>query len=232
MKYAVLWALLLTACNNNPEQTPAPMTSATPNQTIRYLALGDSYTIGTSVRLEDRWASQLAFLLSQQKITTKPLDFIAGSGWTAGDLLRTIRVQSPTPDYDLVSVLVGVNNQYRGQTTELYRQDFVETLKEAIRLAKGNPNRVFVLSIPDWGLTPEGAFLDRPRISREIDAFNAVAQEESKKLNLSFIDITPLTRLALADLSLVASDDLHYSSKMYAQWAQKALPIVDQLLKK
>ena len=134
------------------------------------------------------------------------------------------------PTYDLVTLLIGVNNQYRGLSLTDYRTEFSDLLQTSIRLAKGNPENVLVLSIPDWGATPFGQGRDRQRISEEIDAFNAVAKEVAQEAGATFIDITPLTRTAAADISYIASDGLHYSGKMHREWALLALPEAKDIL--
>jgi lysophospholipase L1-like esterase len=199
---------------------------------LTYLALGDSYTAGTAVKPEERWANLLAVKLRQESFNVNPPDLIAQSGMVTADLIATIKNKNPANNYDMVSLLIGVNNQFRGQTTDVYQREFKELLLVATNLAKGRPERVFVLSLPDWGQTPWAAFSDRPKISREIDALNLIAKEECALQKISFIDITALSRLAINDRTLVSGDDLHYSEKMYFQWAEKALPVVKELLKK
>ena len=130
-----------------------------------------------------------------------------------------------------MSLLIGVNNQYRGQSLERYRTELQDLLQQAIGFAGGNIQRVFMLSIPDWGVTPFASGSDTNKIASEIDAFNEVAQQECEKLGIVFIDITALSRTAQQDASLIANDSLHFSGKMYRQWAEKALPTVQRLLK-
>jgi lysophospholipase L1-like esterase len=199
------------------------------NGTLKYLALGDSYTIGESVAESERWPVQLSDMVRKQNTDLASPDIIAKTGWTTAELTAGINKASPANDYDLVSVLIGVNNQYRGQSMATYRAELKDILTAAIGFAKNNPNRVFMLSTPDWGVTPFAAGSDRAKIANEIDGFNAVAQEECKKRNIRYIDITPLSRTALNDASLVASDKLHFSGKMYQLWAAKASPIVVSL---
>lgn len=195
-----------------------------------YLALGDSYTIGESVPESERWSVQLAKLLKQAGIPLTPSDLIARTGWTTAELAEAIQASGNGKTYALVSLLIGVNNQYRGQSAERYRTEFADLLKTATSFAGGNPEKVFVLSIPDWGVTPFAAGRDRQQIAEEIDAFNAIAREECRKWGIPYVDITPLSRRAADDLSLVASDQLHFSGKMYQQWAEQALPVAKKLL--
>lgn len=196
---------------------------------IRYLALGDSYTIGTSVEETERWPVQLAERLRADSIQVE-LTVIAHNGWTTDELWQGIREQNPQPSFDLVSLLIGVNNQYRGYDIEQYRRQFAMLIAEAIEYAGGRADRVFVLSIPDWGVTPFAEGRDRAQVAREIDAFNAVNREETLKAGARYVDVTPVSRQAPNDLSLLASDGLHPSGKMYALWVDLAYPIVLNML--
>ena len=139
--------------------------------------------------------------------------------------------RSAEPLYDLVSLLIGVNNQYRGYDIQEYREQFVFLLNKAIEYAGGDPNRVIVLSIPDWGVTPFASGRDREQIAQSIDAFNAVNREESEKAGVHYVDITPISRLATGDAAMLAPDGLHPSGKMYAGWTQLVLPVILDLLK-
>lgn len=196
-----------------------------------YLALGDSYTIGESVPAADRWGVQLAGLLRKDGVDVADPDIIARTGWTTAELIEAIKQSGNGKTYGLVSLLIGVNNQYRGQDAGRYRTEFRELLQTAIRFAGNKPERVFVLSIPDWGVTPYAASSgrDRQQIAREIDAFNAVAQEECQKAGIAYVDITPTSRTA-TDASQIAEDGLHFSGKQYRLWAEKALPVVKKRL--
>lgn len=219
-----LFLFLLTTCAPmTPSPTPVP---ATP-KAIRYLALGDSYTIGESVSPDQRWPMQLADLLKQKGHPTA-VDIIARTGWTTNELWDAIRQAPPQGPYDLVTLLIGVNDEYRSGTAEHYREDFRFLLGKAISYAGDNPKRVVVLSIPDWGVTPYAVRDSRPAatISAEIDAFNAVNKDESQKAGVRYVDVTPVSRKAPDDLTLLASDGLHPSGKMYAAWAALALPEV------
>jgi lysophospholipase L1-like esterase len=202
----------------------------TPPSTFTMLSLGDSYTIGESVPEQDRWSVQLAGMLRQKGLDVGNPDIIARTGWTTDELQTAIRNSNLSgKKYDYVSLLIGVNNQYRGQTLEKYRTEFRQLLLTAVDFARGKPGRVFVLSIPDWGRSSFASGRDKAKISREIDAFNAVAQEECGKAGIVFIDITPISRTAEGDASQFADDGLHYSGKHMKQWAEKALPVVSRL---
>jgi lysophospholipase L1-like esterase len=189
----------------------------------RYLALGDSYTIGESVAEAERWPNQLAGLLANKGIPTD-VTIIARTGWTTSELWQGIQEQEVDPPYDLVSLLIGVNNQYRGYDINEYREQFVFLLNKSIEYAGGDPNRVIVLSIPDWGMTPFARGRNVQQIANEIDTFNTVNREESEKASVHYVDVTLISREVVNDLSLTAADGLHPSGKMYAMWAKVALP--------
>ena len=184
-----------------------------------YLALGDSYTIGESVAEDERWPNQLARAIGLDK----PL-IIAKTGWTTDELSAAIDKADPRGPYDLVTLLIGVNNQYRGRDAEQYRREFAALLARAIGFAGGNPSRVVVVSIPDWGVTPFAANRDRAKIGAEIDHFNAINREETLKAKARYVDITPVSRRAATDASFVAADGLHPSGKMYAEWVKLITP--------
>lgn len=190
-------------------------------QTIRYLALGDSYTIGESVADHERWPNQLANLLEEADIQAE-VTIIARTGWTTDELWQGIQAKEIEPPYDLVSLLIGVNNQYRGYDIDEYREQFIFLLNKSIEYAGGNPSRIIALSIPDWGVTPFAAGRDRKQIAKEINRFNAVSRDESKKAGARYVDIAPGSREATNDISLIAPDGLHPSGKMYSEWARLA----------
>ena len=200
---------------------------------MKFLALGDSYTIGESVPPEERWPVQLAALLRARDIPIEAPEIMAKTGWTTDELAAAIQRANFQSPYDLVSLLIGVNNQYRGWSQGIYRTEFAELLRRAIDFAGGDPNRVIVLSIPDWGVTPFVARDIRERtpeqISAEIAAFNTINWEETTRLGAHYVDITPTSQKAANDLSLLASDHLHPSGKMYRLWVEEALPIVIEI---
>jgi len=196
---------------------------------FRYLALGDSYTIGESVAAEDRWPNQLAKLLDAHGIQAD-LTIIARTGWTTSELWQGIQASEIQPPYDLVSLLIGVNNQYRGYDINEYRDQFTFLLEKSIEYADGDANRVLVLSIPDWGVTPFASNRDREKIAREIDKFNLLDRELSERAGVHYADVTENSREADNDTTLIAPDGLHPSGKMYALWAEKTLPIVKEIL--
>jgi lysophospholipase L1-like esterase len=191
---------------------------------MRFLALGDSYTIGEGVAAADRWPVQLAKRMRDEGVYMENPIIIATTGWTTDELADAIARKDPQGPFDLVSLLIGVNNQYRGRDLDEYRQQFVSLLEQAIGLAGGDPRHVVVLSIPDWGVTPFAANRHRETVSGEINAFNAVNAEETARLGARYVDITPISRQAVDDPDLLAGDGLHPSAKMYTAWAELALP--------
>jgi lysophospholipase L1-like esterase len=209
--------LLLCACST---LKPTEIVEEQPVK-IRYLALGDSYTIGESVDEAERWPNQLADFLKAGGIPTD-VTIIARTGWTTQELWDGIQAQQIDPPYDLVSLLIGVNNQYRGYDIKEYREQFAFLLNKSIEYAGGNPKHVIILSIPDWGVTPFARGQGGERIAREIDAFNAVNRDETKKAGAYYVDVTAISREAAHDSALVAGDGLHPSGKMYLEWAKLA----------
>ncbi|WP_229379665.1 SGNH/GDSL hydrolase family protein [Fibrella forsythiae] len=197
---------------------------------INVLSLGDSYTIGESVQENDRWSVQLARLLRSRSTDVNNPTIIARTGWTTAELNEAIIASGNKQQYDLVSLMIGVNNQYRGQPIDRYRTEFRQLVQVAVHYARNQPSHVVVLSIPDWGASPFAASRDRATIAKQIDEFNAVASQVCAEAGVTFIDITPLTRQAAGDASQFAADGLHYSGKQMKKWAEKALPIVEKIL--
>ena len=221
--------LPVAASTNIPISTPIPTQEITSMPTIRYLALGDSYTIGELVAPKNRWPVQLAKLLENEGIQTD-LTIIARTGWTVKELWEGIQANPPEGTYDMVSLLIGVNDQYRGYPVDGYREDFRFLLGKAIEYAGGDPKRVVVLSIPDWGFTPFAATRDTEPISQQIDEFNAINLEETKAAGAYYVDVTIISRMAMDDFDLITGDRLHPSGKMYAMWAEKTLPVSLEIL--
>ncbi len=190
-----------------------------------YLALGDSYTIGESVAMQENFPNQSAALLAKDSIYLYPPRIIARTGWTTNELKNGISASGAAEPlrnpYDFVSLLIGVNNQYRGYPPDIYKTEFEDLLKKAILYAGNRPERVIVLSIPDWGVTPFAEGRDRARIAAEIDVYNRLNKEIAIRYNVRYLDITPWTREAAADPSLLAPDGLHPSGKEYRRWAEQ-----------
>ncbi|WP_290887843.1 SGNH/GDSL hydrolase family protein [Arenimonas sp.] len=199
---------------------------------LSYLALGDSYTIGESVPEAGRWPVQLAAALRAQGIALEDPRIIATTGWTTDELSAAMDAAEPLGRHDVVSLLVGVNNQYRGWNLGEYRVEFADLLDRAIALAGDRPGRVLVLSIPDWGVTPFGqaSGRDTAEIARQLDAFNAAAADECAAREVAFVDITPVSRERGAEPGMVADDGLHPSAAMYTEWTRLALPVARVLL--
>ena len=196
---------------------------------IPTLALGDSYTIGESVAVSERWPVQLVQSLKRKGYEVEDPKIIAKTGWTTGNLLSAMNAELSSKKYDLVSVLIGVNNQYQGRSIEEYEADLNTIFKEAIAHSNYGKEGVFVLSTPDYGATPFGAS-NAENIGEEIDEFNAVLKRVAQDYGLSYYNITPISKMAKNDPSLVANDGLHPSGKMYKLWVEEILDEVIAML--
>jgi lysophospholipase L1-like esterase len=196
---------------------------------MRYLALGDSYSIGEGVPDAGRWPVQLAVRLRREGVALDDPTIIATTGWTTDELSAAMDAFAFEPPYDLVSLLIGVNNQYRGRSADDYRSEFRGLLERAVTLAGGRSDRVLVLSIPDWGVTPfaHGSGRDVLQIAGELDVYNAIGQEEAGRRGAQFVDITGISRLHPA---LLADDGLHPSAAQYALWTEAAVPAAVAML--
>lgn len=190
---------------------------------LHYLALGDSYTIGEGVAPDGRWPMQLVARLRRTGIHLEDPQIIATTGWTTDELATAIEAATFTPPYDLVSLLIGVNNQYRGRSANEYREEFRQLLARAIAMAGKRPARVLVLSIPDWGVTPFARNSDRDtaRIGQALDVYNAIAREETTHAGSHWVDITGISRQYP---TLLADDGLHPSAEQYTLWTEASLP--------
>lgn len=188
-------------------------------QQLKYLALGDSYTIGESVTEAERWPNQLADTLRKKSRDYGKPTIIATTGWRTDNLKNAMTIAQLKNDYDMVSLLIGVNNQYQGKSSKEYEAEFEALLIWAIQLAKGKKENVFVVSIPDYGYTPFG----KPKqvaISAAIDLFNEINARITYKLGVKYFNITEISRDGLNDPTLVAGDGLHPSGKMYSYWVE------------
>lgn len=192
------------------------------SDSVKFLALGDSYTIGESVPVNYRWPVQLADSLHHRGIDCSQPKIIATTGWRTDDLKKAMSRAKLKPKYNLVSLLIGVNNFYQGRTADEYAPEFEALLKRAIQLAGGKNTSVFVLSIPDYGYTPFGKN-NQENITAGIDAFNAVNKSISEKLGVKYYSITEISRRGLGEPDLVAPDGLHPSGKMYSEWVNLIL---------
>jgi len=194
------------------------------DQPIRILALGDSYTIGEGVGESERFPNQLGELLMLKGHRIECIDILAKTGWRTDELLDAIRSAKPSHDYDLVTLLIGVNNQYQKKKFKVFLREFRELADAAIILAGGRPDRVVVVSIPDYSYTPFGQKLDRPaKTSNEIHHYNRNNRIIAGQLGVRYVEITKLSKATLKDPSLLTTDGLHPSGKLYGQWAREIL---------
>lgn len=187
---------------------------------LNYMALGDSYTIGQNVTEEARFPMQTAAILNTKTIPVSKPDIIATTGWTTSNLLAAIETAKPATNYDIVSLLIGVNDQYQRHDTTGYRDNFTLCLENAIRIAAGKRNHVFVLSIPDYSVTPFGSGGNTAQIAREIDQFNAINKSVTISYEISYTDVTTTSRAEKNNAGMISSDGLHPSGSQYRIWAQ------------
>lgn len=221
---------VFTSCTK--KNLPISVKSSTSLPSKKLLALGDSYSIGQSVTEQDRFINQTIFIARSNNINVEyPAKIIAQTGWTTNNLLDAIAANTNnlTAPYDIVTLLIGVNNQYQQLDTAIYRIEFTRCLLEAITLTGNRKNRVFVLSIPDYGATPFGSG-NAQQIGKEIDRFNFINKQICMQMGIDYTDITPSTRMAATDLTLVASDGLHPSGKEYLKWANMLAQKISPLL--
>jgi lysophospholipase L1-like esterase len=206
--------------------------SALPQPQLSWLALGDSYTIGEGVAADGRWPQQLARALREDGIALADPRIIATTGWTTDELATAIDAAEPLGAWDFVSPLIGVNNQYRGRAAGEYAHEFAALLERAIGFAGGRRERVLVLSIPDWGVTPFAAASGRDvaQVARELDAYNTAAAALCARQGVAFVDVTAASRAHGGALAMLAADGLHPSAAMYALWTALALPVARGLL--
>lgn len=194
---------------------------AMPKKKFTILCLGDSYTIGEAAEPNERFAHQAVDMLQQRGLVFTEPKIIAKTGWTTDELSVAIKAQNLQGTFDVVTLLVGVNNQYRKRDTDNYRTEFRKLLQTALHYANNNPQHVFVISIPDWGVTPFALKDERSEqeIAKQIDSFNSINKQISQETGVHYIDITPGSRQAKHDSTLLAKDGLHPSGKMYKEWA-------------
>jgi lysophospholipase L1-like esterase len=220
---SILFLQLISCSKKNMSQTdPIDPTAKT------YLALGDSYTIGQSVSESERFPNQTVALLRAQNIKINNPKIIAATGWTTKNLIDAINSANLKTNYDVVSLLIGVNNQYQGRSINEYHAEFTLLVNRAIQYAGNKPAHVFVLSIPDYSVTPFAGNSDRSKIAAEIDQFNSTNKTISLQLGVNYLDITPISREN--DPSLVANDGLHPSGKQYKRWSELLAPLMKQIL--
>jgi lysophospholipase L1-like esterase len=197
-----------------------------------YLALGDSYTIGEGVAAPERWPNQLAYMLRKSGVDVGEPEIVAKTGWTTDELSAAMDAHTFSPPYRLVTLLIGVNNQYRHRDLDNYRVEFQKLLERAIDLAGKDPTNVVVVSIPDWGVTRFGkeSGRDTAEIARELDAYNAANAQIAKMLHCGYVDVTAVSRQGANQAAMLVSDGLHPSAKMYTEWATRVLPVAQTAL--
>jgi len=196
-----------------------------------YLALGDSYTIGEAVSLTESFPYQVVQLLRSKEYNFSAAEIIAKTGWTTDELLDAINKSTLLSKYDFVTLLIGVNNQYRGRDALEYKEQFEELLKKAIELANGKKEHVIIVSIPDYSVTPYANSMDTEKISKEVEVFNSINRALSIQYKAQYVDITETSRNAKSDPALITSDGLHPSGKEYAKWAEKIIETMSSQLK-
>ena len=193
-------------------QPPAP---------LRFLALGDSYTVGEGIFPEESWPYLLAQRLTSSGFPCNPPEIIAKTGWSSDELLAAVEAANPQGPYDIVTIMIGVNNQYRGRHRETIIDDLLRLVAIALALAGGKPERVYTISIPDWGCSPFGQTKNPRLIRRQIDAYNKVISVETRRRVSAFIDVTKLSRLATRVPQFNAADHLHPSGAMHHLWMER-----------
>ena len=196
-----------------------------------YLALGDSYTIGESVPLYKSFPYQIVHLLRKKEFNFNAPEIIAKTGWTTDELQDGINNSILLSKYDFVTLLIGVNNQYRGRDAIEYKQQYEEILKKAIELANGKKDRVIIISIPDYSFTSHAQSMDTEKISREIEVFNSINKALSIQYKVQYVDVTAGSKEAKNSPSLMAADGLHPSEKQYAKWAKEIVELIASQLK-
>lgn len=235
----VLWLTFVISCtysnetNSNPvlDDIDEEIGDEAESKKFKLLSLGDSYTIGASVCDTCRFPEQLKDSLKLRFDTTDEfnLQIIAISGWTTSNLLSALNSNTPANNHDLVTLLIGVNNQFQGKPFELYETEFVTLVNKAITYAKGDKERVIVVSIPDYGFTPFGQN-NQTTITAQLDQYNTYAQNYCETNNISYVYITDITQQGLENPALVASDGLHPSELAYSKFVERILPVALEIL--
>lgn len=228
---ALLLAGINIACTkvSHTAMTATDTTNTTDTTQVTYLALGDSYTIGQSVEVNERFPAQAVAMLQKQGVRVAAPQYIATTGWTTVDLQNAIESQQPKGPFGLVTLLIGVNDQYRQYAINEYPDRFARLLQTAIALAGNRKERVIVLSIPDYSVTPYGG--GSIKIHDEIDAYNAINNKITFEKGVTYLNITGISRIAATDPTLIADDGLHPSAKQYALWVDQLVPLMERALK-
>jgi lysophospholipase L1-like esterase len=220
LSFTAIIVLLAVSCSNSKESIQISHKETIQKEGLSYLALGDSYTIGESVDENYRWPVLLANELNEQGISTQAPVIIAKTGWRTDELIAALKQHEFDEKYDIISILIGVNNQYQGKDLATYKSDLVTLVELATNYSKRGKAGIFAFSIPDYGVTPFAA-KDEKRISEEIAVWNSAYKTVMEKLGIQFYDITPISIEAKDDKSLIAKDELHPSEKMYKVWVNK-----------
>jgi lysophospholipase L1-like esterase len=222
--YGLLVIAIFMVAMKQPLMTNEP---AKKSHTI--LALGDSYTIGEQVEGQLNFPNQLVTLLNQKGFDFSPPAIVAKTGWTTDELQAAVKQANLHKSYDFVTLLIGVNNQYRGRSEQEYAPEFEALLKQAIHFAGNETDHVIVLSIPDWGVTPfaQAHGRDKIQVAREIDTYNDTNRQIADRYHVHYVNVTAWTREAAIDHSLLAADGLHPSAKEYKRWAEKIAEWID-----
>lgn len=222
------YLILLLAFWGCTSESQIPTTPEKTQQIVKYLALGDSYTIGSGIDSVQGWPVQLSEILDSNDYSVEALQVIARLGWRTDNLLAAIE-DTPRDSFNLVSLLIGVNNQFQGRPFDYFQTQFDSLLQEAILLS-GESSRVFVVSIPDYGVTPFGQS-NAEQIGAELDQYNAYMEQQARVFEIPFINITELSRELGNSEGALAPDNLHPSALQYSQWVELIYPVVDSLLK-
>ncbi len=202
------------------------------SESLRFLALGDSYTIGEAVSEELRWPNILADSLQKKGFEISNPKIIATTGWTTDELLDALNEENLSKNYNLVSLLIGVNNQYRGYSIDQYKKEFKTLIEKAINYADGKAENVFVVSIPNYGVTPFGLTKGESKVRKELLNYDKIAESIASEYGIPFVNITPVSEKAKNDKSYIASDELHPSGKQYQEWVELIYPVAENIIKK
>ena len=230
ISFAIAYTLIACSKKKEPEFVYIPPAIGY-DTSKSYLALGDSYTIGQSVAETERFPVQTVSILAGVGVKFSSPEIIAQTGWTTANLLNRLASAEPKKlSYDIVTLLMGVNNQYQGLSQSQYSTEFTSLLSKAIAYAGNNKKHVVVLSIPDYSVTPYANGSDKARIAREIDEFNIINKNIAQSFGVNYLDITASTRMAATDPTLVAFDGLHPSGKEYIKWADRLAVIIKSVL--
>lgn len=221
--------LAVAACGGTASPSVATDTSPDGTRQVRLLALGDSYTIGEAVSADGRWVDLLVARLAEEGLQVAP-EIIARTGWTTDELFAAIDEADPPAPYDLVTLMIGVNDQFRGYDIGGFRHRFATLVGRSLDLAGGDASKVIILTIPDWGVTPFAPPQARDEIALEIDAFNRVVNDEAVARGVTVVDVTPVSRRAAREPGLIAPDGLHPSRAMHEEWAHLVLPLAVEAL--